>query len=122
MLCSGLPLTCCRSDTCDGLRKAEDRPKRHRFSADQLANQGVELSSLRLVAEHEEALDHKREQTPRASGVGLAAMRKPRALFVKDCECTVTITGVSHLSKKRSDAESLDRAFPLEEAGGLGMH
>src|SRR5579862_464777 len=84
MLFSGLPLKRrCRGHTRDRLREAAARPKHYGSSADQLTNKRVKLSSLRLLAEHDEALDHINKHPPRAHGVRLAAKRQPRALFVK---------------------------------------
>src|SRR6202022_2325215 len=77
MLFSGFPLACrCRGDTHDRMCQAEDRPKHHRSNADQLANQRVKLSSLRMLAEHDEAFNHQREHQPRTCGVRLAATRE----------------------------------------------
>src|SRR6266849_3814922 len=86
MLFSGSPLTRrCRGETRDRMCQAEDRPKHHRSSADQLANQRVKLSSLRVLAEHDEALNRKREHQPRTCGVRLSVTREKRALFIEDC-------------------------------------
>src|SRR5712692_9687893 len=62
MLFSGVPLTCrCRGDTRDRLCEAGHRPKRYRSSPDQLTSERIKLRSLRLLAEHDEALNHRRE-------------------------------------------------------------
>src|SRR6267378_712030 len=117
MLFSSFPPTCrCRGDTRDRLRKAEDRTKHNRSSAEKLRNKRVKLCGLRLLAEHDEALNHESEHPPRTSGVLLAATSEPRALFIQDFECASAIAGVRHLSKKHSDAESIDRAPSFEAA------
>ena len=47
MIFGGFPLTSrCRGDARDRMSEAEDRPKRHRSSADQLASERVKLPSL----------------------------------------------------------------------------
>src|SRR5258708_26950958 len=108
MLFSGFPLPCrCRGDTRDSLREAWDSTKRYRSSAEQLTRERVKLRSLRLLSEHEQALDHIREHPPRTPAVVLAATRNKRALFVKDFQRTIPIACISHLSKKRPDADSL---------------
>jgi hypothetical protein len=76
---------------------------------------------LRLLAEHDEALNHRREHQPRTSAVGLTTASEQRALFIQDCEGTATIASIGHLAKKRSGAKSLERALSFEAAGGLGM-
>ncbi|MGA8057654.1 MAG: hypothetical protein WB999_05390, partial [Candidatus Binataceae bacterium] len=56
---SGFPLTCCcRGYARNRMCKATDRQKRYRSGADQLVNQRVKLSRLRMLAEHDEALNH----------------------------------------------------------------
>src|SRR6202008_1624591 len=86
----GFPTTRCRGgDSRDRIGKAADRQKRDRSSADQLVYQWVELPSLRMIAEHDEALNDQREHQPRAPGVGLTTMRQPCALFIQDCQCAV---------------------------------
>jgi hypothetical protein len=91
MLFGGFPLTCrCRGDTRDRLREAEERPKQHRSSTDQLANKRVKLSSLRLL-EDDKSLNHRSEHPPRTCGVQLATKRQQRALFIKDSECASVI-------------------------------
>src|ERR1700730_18142390 len=105
MLFSGVPLSCrSRGDTGDCLCEAEDRPKYHPSGLDQLTNPRVKRCGLRLLAQHDEAFSHKREHQPRTSGVVLAVTRQPHALLIKDCQCTVVIACVSHLSKKRSES------------------
>src|SRR5260370_29503139 len=122
MFFSGFPLTRrCRGDTRDRLREAEVRPKRYRCRVHQLTNERVKLSSLRLLAEDDEALNHQCEHQPRTSGVVLAATGQPYALFIKDCKCAIAIVCVSQLPEKCSDAESLDRDPWSGGAGGLGM-
>ena len=122
MLFCGPPLTCCcRRDTRDRLRETEDRPERHRSSADQLTCKWVELASLGLLAEHNKALNYQREHPPRTPGVLLPATRKPRAVFIENRERAIAIACVSHLSKKCSGAESLDRAPSLDVVGDSGM-
>src|ERR1700688_578381 len=122
MVFSGFPLTCrCRGDTRNRVRKVGDRQKRYRSSVDQIATQRVQLSSVLMLPEYDETLNHQREHKPRPSGVGLTANRQPRALFIKNCKCALAIAGVSQLSKKRSSAEPLDRAPRFGGGGGLGM-
>src|SRR4029077_19232122 len=100
------PMSRCRGHTRDRMREAENRPKRYRPGADQLTNKRIKLPRLRLLTEHNEALDHEREHPPRTHGVLLAEPRQPRALFIKDCQCAAVIARISHLSEKRSHAES----------------
>src|ERR1700722_10259206 len=64
-----------------------------------------------MLAEDDEALNHEREHRPRTAGVRSAAYWQPPALFLKDCERSGAIAGVSHLSKKRADTASQDRAL-----------
>src|SRR6266849_4296377 len=65
MVFSGSPLTCrCCGETRDRLRAAGDRPKRFRSSVGQLASKRVKLRRLRLLAEHDESLNHQREHQP----------------------------------------------------------
>ena len=97
-----------RGDTSDRLREARDRPKRDGSSVDQLASERIKLSGLRLLSEDGKALDRKCEQPPRTSDVFLSADWKPSALFIKDCQRASAISLISHLSKKRSLAESID--------------
>src|SRR5271154_7124325 len=109
MLFSGFPLARrCRGDTADRLRETRDRPERYCSGADQLTNKRIELPSLRSFVEHEKAFNPQRKHPPRASEVLLAANRQPRAVFIKNCECTSAITGISRLSEKRSLAKSVD--------------
>src|SRR6266404_1740528 len=122
MLFSGLPLTCCcRGETRDRMGQAEDRPKHHWSSADQLAKQRVKPSSLRMLAEHYQALNHQREHQPRTRGVRLAATWQKRVLFIEDSECAIAIACISQLPKERSNAESLHRTPWLSAARFLGM-
>ena len=61
MLFGGLPPTCrCRGDTRDRMCQAKDWEKCYRSGADQLTSERVKLSSLRLLAEDDEALNHRR--------------------------------------------------------------
>src|SRR5712692_2181655 len=122
MLFSGFPMASGRGgDTRNRLRETEDRPERHRSSADQLTCKWVELASLGLLAEHSEALNYQREHPPRTPGVLLPATRKPRAVFIENRERAIAIACIRHLSKKRSNAESLDRAPSLDVVGDSGM-
>jgi len=70
-----------RGDTCDRLREAEDLPKHYRSGIDQLTNKRIKLPRLRLLTEHNEALDHEREHPPRTNGVVPASNGEPGALF-----------------------------------------
>jgi hypothetical protein len=74
-----------------------------------------------MVAEHDEALYHKREHQPRTRRVRLAATREKGALFIKDCQRAIAIACISQLSKNRSNAEPLHTAPRLCSARGLGM-
>src|SRR5712692_1971384 len=85
MVSGGFPLMRrCRRNTRDRMREAEDLPKRHRSSVDQLTSMRIKLRSLRMLAEDDEALNHEREHRPRTAGVRSAATWQPPALFVKD--------------------------------------
>src|ERR1700722_6767401 len=101
--------------------QAENRPKHHRSSAEQFAHQRVKLSRLRMLAQHDEAFNRKREHQPRTRRVWFAATRKQAARFIKDCERAVAIACVGHLSKNRSSAETVHRAPRLSTARGLDM-
>src|SRR5258708_18258624 len=61
----GVPSTCrCRGHTRDRLREAEDRPKRDLSSINQLTSKRIKLPSLRMLAQHNEALNDEREHPP----------------------------------------------------------
>src|SRR6266851_2227208 len=80
MLFCGSPLTCCcRRDTRDRLRETEDRPERHRSSADKLTCKWVELASLGLLAEHNKALNYHRDRLRKPSVEKVFRRRVPRS-------------------------------------------
>jgi hypothetical protein len=107
MIFSGFPLMRrCGRDAGNRLRETEDRPQRHRAGMEQLTGSWIKLPSLRMLAEHNETLNHKCEHQPRTQGILSAAARQPLAFFSKDCECAAAIAGVGHLAKKRSGADS----------------
>src|SRR6202035_1096190 len=70
------PMRRCRRDTRDGLCEAEGPPKRYRSGLDQFTSQRIKLRSLRLFAEHDEALNRRCQHQPRTHSVRLAATRQ----------------------------------------------
>src|SRR5271154_868461 len=65
MLFSGFPLMCpSRGEAGDSLRVARYRPGYDCSSVDQLAHHRVKLSGLRMLSEHEKALDNRPEHPP----------------------------------------------------------
>jgi hypothetical protein len=69
-------------------------------------------SGLRMLAEHDEALGHQRQHQPRTSGIRLPASMPENARLIEDCQCAIAIACLAHLSKNRSNAESLNSAAP----------
>src|ERR1700730_12454750 len=120
MLFSSVPVTRrCRGDTRDRLREAGERPEGYRPGADQLTSERIKPRSLRLLAEHDQALNRKREHPPRTRGVRLPATRHKPALFIKDCQRAIAIACIGHLSEERPDADSLDNATYFKVARRL---
>src|SRR5271168_3830562 len=101
------------------MREAGDSPMRYRSGVDQLASERVKLRCLRLLAEHDEAFNHIREHPPGTQGVRLATTRHKSAIFINDCQRAIAIACISHLSKERADADSLDSALCFRAARRL---
>src|SRR5580704_7195770 len=113
-------LTCrCCGNPGDRLRETREAPKRYRTGGDKFTNQRIELAGLRSFADDVQALDYQGQHPPRAPNVFLTEDRQAFAPFIENRQRAIAITGVSHLSKKRSLTESPNRSTGFEPTGGL---